>query len=159
MGEWMDSNHAVLAAALWDIDGVSIVDTKVVDLADATKHYWAQSTKLGIIMRQLLKEAKLTDCIKSFKATIETNDGALMMESIYKHLLLLATTRILEVLTEIGHCMQKNEEYVDHFASRMENMYLQVEKLGYKLVEDLKVAFCQRGILQGAYQDIILPKK
>ena len=47
LGEWMDSNHAFLAAAPWDIDGVSMVDTKGVDLADASKHYRARSTKLG----------------------------------------------------------------------------------------------------------------
>ena len=39
MGEWMDSNHAVLAAAPWNIDGVSIVEMKGVDLADSSKHY------------------------------------------------------------------------------------------------------------------------
>ena len=32
-----------------------------------------------------------------------------------------------------------------------EDLFLQVEKLGYKFVKDLKIAFCQRGILQGAY--------
>ena len=102
-------------------------------------------------MRQLLKDAKLTDCIKSLKATIETNDGVLLMDSIHDHLLPLATTRILEVLTEIGLCIQKNGKSVDHFSSRMENLFLQVDKLGYKSVKDLKLAFCQRGIIQGAY--------
>ena len=73
------------------------------------------------------------------------------MDSIYEHLLPLATTRILEVLTENGHYMQKNRESVDHFASCIENLFLQVEKLGYKSVKDFKLPFCQRGILQGAY--------
>lgn len=40
---------------------------------------------------------------------------------------------------------------VDHFASQMENLFLQLDKMGYKTVKDLKLAFCQRGILQGAY--------
>ena len=151
MGEWMDSNHAILAASPWDIDGTSMIDMKGVVLADASKHYRARSTKLGIIMRQLLKNAKLTDCITSLKATIETNDGVLLMDSIHEHLLLLATTCILEVFTEIGLCMQKNGESVDHFASCIENLFLQVDKLGYKSVKDLKLAFCKRGILQGAY--------
>ena len=79
----------------------------------------------------------------------------LLMNSIYEHLLPLATTRILEVLTEIGHCMQKNGESVDHFASWMENLFLQVEKLGYKSVKDLKLVFCQRGVLQGAYYNTV----
>ena len=94
IGEWMDSNHVDLAAAPWDIDGVSIVDMKGVGLADASKHYQARSTKLGRIIRQLLKDTKFTDCIKLLKATIETNDGILLMDSIYEHLLPLATTRI-----------------------------------------------------------------
>ena len=115
MGEWMDSNHSILLAAPWDIEGVSIVDMKGVVVADATSHYRARSTKLGMIMRQLLTDAKLTDSIKSLKATIETNDGVLLMRSIFEHLLPLATTRVLDVLTEIGHCIQKNGEYVDHF--------------------------------------------
>ena len=39
MGEWMDDNHSDLAAAPWDMDGVSMVDMKGVVLADASKHY------------------------------------------------------------------------------------------------------------------------
>ena len=65
MGEWMDNNHAILVAASWDIDGVSTIDMKGVALVDDLKHYQARSTKFGMIMRQLLKEAKLTNCIKS----------------------------------------------------------------------------------------------
>ena len=99
MGEWRDSTHSMLSAAPWDIDGVSIVDMRGVIAADATTHFRARSTKLNMIMRQLLLDAKLTDSIKSLKATIETNDGVLLMESIYKHLLPLATTRVLDVLT------------------------------------------------------------
>ena len=101
----MNSNHAVLAAVSRNIDRVSIVDMKGVDLADALEHYQARSTKLGMIIPQLLKEAKLTNYFKSLKATIETNDGVLLMDSTYKHLQPLATNKILEVLTEIGHCM------------------------------------------------------
>ena len=63
MGEWMDSNCAVLAAASWDINGVSIVDLKAVDLADTSKHYQARHIKLGMIMSGLLKETKLTNYI------------------------------------------------------------------------------------------------
>ena len=39
MGEWMDSNNAVLGAAPRYIDGVSIVNMKWVDLVDDLKHY------------------------------------------------------------------------------------------------------------------------
>ena len=143
----MDNNYSILLAAPWDIEGVYIVDMKGVVVADATSHYRARSTKLGMIMHQLLTDAKLTDRVKSLKTTIETNDGVLLMESIFEHLLLLATTRVLDVLTKIGHCMQKNGESVDHFTSRMENLFLQIEKLGYKSVEALKLAYCQCGIL------------
>ena len=82
-----------MSAAPGDIEGVSIVDMKGVVAADATNHYRARSTKLGMIMRQLLTDAKLTDSIKSLKATIETNGGVLLMENIYEHLLPLATTQ------------------------------------------------------------------
>ena len=102
-------------------------------------------------MRQLLTDAKLTDSIKSLKATIETNDGVLLMESIFEYLLPLATTRVLDVLTEIGNCVQKNGKSVDHFVSQMENIFLQIEKLGYKTIEAPKLVYCQRGILQGSY--------
>ena len=50
MGELMDSNHSILEAAHWDIDGVSIVDMKGVVFAEASKNYWARPTKLGMIM-------------------------------------------------------------------------------------------------------------
>ena len=35
----MDSNHSILAAAPWDINGVSIVEMKGVIAADASNHY------------------------------------------------------------------------------------------------------------------------
>ena len=73
----MDTNHSILAKAPWDIDGVSIVEMKGVIASDALNHYRVRSTKLGIIMRQLLTNAKLTNSIKSLKATIKTNDGVL----------------------------------------------------------------------------------
>ena len=63
MGEWMDTNKSILSAAPWDIDRVSIVDMKGVVLADASSHYRARFTKLGMIMRQLLMNAGLTDNI------------------------------------------------------------------------------------------------
>ena len=143
MGEWVDNNIATLATSPWDIDGRSMLDMNAVVLADALKAYRARSTKLGMIMRPLLKNAGLTDVIKSLKSAIATNDGALLMNSIHKHFLPLATTSILEVLTELGLCLQKNGESVDHFASRLENLFLQVDKMGYKTVKDLKLAFCQ----------------
>ena len=105
MGEWMDINHSILSTAPWDNDGVSIVDMKGVIAADALNHYQVRSTKLGMIMRQLLTDAKLTDSIKSLKATIETNDCVLLMKSIFEHLLPLATTQVLDILTEIGLCI------------------------------------------------------
>ena len=97
-------------------------------------------------MRQLLKEAKLIDSIKSLAATIETNDGVLLMDSIYKHLLPLATTCILEVPFAC-----KRIENLSIILFPVWKIFLVVDKLRYKLVEDLKLAFCQRGILQGAY--------
>ena len=95
-----------------------------IDLEDSSKHYQARSTKLRMIMCQLLKDTKFTNCIRSLKATIESTDGVLLIDNIYAYFLPLATTRILKVLTEIGHCMQNNSKYIDHFASRMENLFL-----------------------------------
>ena len=109
-----------------DTDEVSIVDMKRVDLADALKHYCVRSTTLWIITLQLLREAKFTDCIKSLKTIIKSDGGVLLMESICKLLLPLATTHILEVLTKIGLCMQKNGESDNYFPFRMENLFLQV---------------------------------
>ena len=105
MGEWKDNNHAILAAAPRNIDGTLMIDMKGVVLANTSKHNRARSTKHGMIMRELLKNAKLIDCINSLKESFETNDGVLLMDSICEHLLPLATTRILEILIKIGLCM------------------------------------------------------
>ena len=50
MGEWMDSNWAILAASPWNIDGRSMINMETMVLADASKEYRARSTKLGMIM-------------------------------------------------------------------------------------------------------------
>ena len=39
MGEWIDTNHSILAAVVWDINGVSIVEMKGVIAANALNHY------------------------------------------------------------------------------------------------------------------------
>ena len=52
MGEWMDSNHSILAASPWDIDGRSMINMEGVVLADASTRDLPMSLNLS---KQLLK--------------------------------------------------------------------------------------------------------
>ena len=75
MGLWYDTILSLLSAAPWDMDGLSIATMERVDLSDATHHYRARSSKLSMILTDLMRDAKLTDTITSLQSTISTSDG------------------------------------------------------------------------------------
>ena len=63
----------------------------------------------------------------------------------------LTQATALDILTELGACVHANGETVNRYGSRLENIFNQIDELGYKTINDLKLAFHQRRSLQDVY--------
>ena len=59
--------------------------------------------------------------------------------------------QILDVLTDLGTCVQRNGETFEGFCSRLENIFNRISKMGYTSMKEIKLAYHQRGFLKGAY--------
>ena len=149
---WYDGFKSRLKATPWDINGECITDMNHIGpIATASISYQVQSSHLSMILLEKLENAKLHDVIEALRSTINTSDGVLLLDSIRENLLPFCTLQILNVIAELGCCVQKNGETVDGFGSRLENLFNRISKLGYTCIDDLKIAFTQRGFLHGAY--------
>ena len=58
--------------------------------------------------------------------------------------------QILDVLTELGACVQLNGETVNSFCSRLKDIFNRIAKMSCDNVGSLKMAFQQRGFFYGA---------
>ena len=153
LGQWYDEIKGRLMAAPWDIDGTCILDMPHVGpIAEASEPYRIRSTTLSVILAQLLHD-KDSNIVVSLRATVSMNDGVRLLDSIREFLLPLANIQILDVLTELGSCVQSNGETVESFCSRLENIFNRIAKMGYDNMDSLKMAFHQRGFLRGAYSE------
>ncbi|OEU16774.1 hypothetical protein FRACYDRAFT_239363 [Fragilariopsis cylindrus CCMP1102] len=110
LGQWYDEIKGRLMAAPWDIDGTCILDMPHVGpIAEASEPYRIRSTTLSVILAQLLHD-KDSNIVVSLRATVSMNDGVRLLDSIREFLLPLANIQILDVLTELGSCVQSNGE-------------------------------------------------
>ena len=55
-----------------------------------------------------------------------TNDGVKLIESICNFLFPLDNLQFLDVLTDLGGCFQQNEEAVEGFCDRLENIFIRI---------------------------------
>ena len=65
-------------------------------------------------------------------------------------LLPLDNLQILDVLTDLGDCVQKNGETVEGYCACLENIFIRIQKMGYKDFNEPHMAYTQRGFLRGA---------
>ena len=133
-----------MLTAPWDIKGLSIIkNPQVGDLFKALSAYRIQSTILSKILINLFNK-KDPNIIISLCANISTNDGVKLMDSICNFLLPLDNLQILDVLTDLGSCVQQNGETVEGYCARLENISIHIQKMGYKDVNELHMAYTQR---------------
>ena len=92
---------------------------------DASPGYRIRSTILSKILIDLLNK-KDPNIITSLRATVATNDGVKLLDSIRDFLLPLDNLQILDVLTDLGECVQKNGETVEGYCDRLENIFIRI---------------------------------
>ena len=95
-----------------DIKGLSIIDhPRIGDLFEATTAYRIRATILSKILIDLLNK-KDPNIVTSLCSNVATNVGVKLLESIRNFLLPLDNLQILNVLTDLGGCIQQNGETV-----------------------------------------------
>ena len=57
------------------------------------------------------------------------------------------------MLTNLGGYIQKNGEIVTGYCACLENIFIKIKKMGYKDINELNMAYTQRGFLHGAYRE------
>ena len=140
-----------MLTAPWDIKGLSIIkNPHIGDLSEASLAYHIRSTILSKILIDLLNK-KDSNIVISLCANVATNDGVKLMNLIRDFLLPLDNLQILDVLTNLSSCVQQNWETVEGYCDRLENIFICIQRMGYKDVNELHMAYTQQGFLCGAY--------
>ena len=138
LGQWYDEISAKMLTAPWDMDGISIIGTPHVgNIAEATESYRIHSAMLYKILIQLLHD-KDSNIVITLRATVSTNSCVVLLDSIRDFLLPLENMQILDVLTDLGTCVQRNGKTVEGFSSRLENIFNWITKMGYTTIKDIK---------------------
>ena len=65
----------------------------------------------------------------------------MLLDSIQDFLLPLTNLQILDVLTNLGGCVQENGETIEGYRALLENIFIKIKKMGYK------------DVLYGAYSE------
>ena len=92
------------------------------NIAETKESYRIRSTILSKILTELL-HIKDSNIVVSLRATSSTNNGAVLLDAIRDFLLPLENLQILDVLTDLGTCVQNNGETVEGFSSRLKNIF------------------------------------
>ena len=151
LGVWKDEIEARLLTAPWDIKGLFIINIlHIGKLLEASEAYRIRSTILSRILIDLLNKKDL-NIVTSLRANVATDDGVKLLDSIRDFLLPLDNLQILDMLTNLGAFVQKNGETVEGYCARLENIFIRIKKMGYKDVNELHLAYTQRGFHCGAY--------
>ena len=104
-----------------------------------------------MILTQLLNNAKMDDIERLLETKFATSNGMLILNGMRDAILPASSLRILDLITELGGCVQKNKETVALGMDRMHHILNRIKDLGYETVEDLRVVYAQRFFLHGAY--------
>ena len=116
-----------MLTAPWDIKGLSIIEhPHVGDLSEASPAYCIRSTILSKILIDLLNK-KNPNIVISLCANVATNDGVKLMDSICDFLPPLDNLQILDVLTNLGGCVQQNGETVEGYCARLEYIFICIQ--------------------------------
>ena len=106
-----------------------------------------------MILTQLLNNAKMEDIERLLENQFATSNGMLILNGMRDAILPASSLRILDLITELGGCVQKNKETVALGMDRMHHILNRIKDLGYETVEDLLVVYAQRFFLHGADSD------
>ena len=88
---------------------------------------------------------KLTSIIKEFESLIVKGHGECLFFVLFDELLPQTTNKILDYVGSLGDLIHKSGETANEFKVRSSRIWERMAHLGYKSIEDIKIAFLQKG--------------
>ena len=84
---------------------------------------------------------------------VTPNDGVSLLYAAKEAILPRTSLQILDVLADIGSCLQLNGKTVESFGTRVEHLFTRLKNLECTTMKQLQMAILQRGFLHGEYSD------
>ena len=154
LSTWLESITRILKITPWDIDGTSILEMHLPpELSEASEAYRIRSMKLYLIMTKLLQVAECQGILDQLDSQVTPNDGVSLLFAAKEAILPRTSLQILDVLSDIGSCLQFNGETVEAYSTRVQHLFTRLQSLECNTIEQLQMATLQRGFLHGAYLD------
>ena len=143
-----------VGTAPWALkNGTSIFGDQPTSICES-EDYKGRVTRLATILHSLLDDAGL-DGVKSVlrRDNAPLQDGTKLIHSIISELVPITATDILTVCDDLANCLHENGESVEAFETRIVHIFDRFTQAGCVTMDDLKLAFLQRGFLNGAYSE------
>ena len=151
---WLETVMRTCRISPWDIDGTPILEMSLPPvLLDALEAYKIRLMKLYLIMTKLLQVAECQGILDQLDSQVTANNGVSLLYAAKEAILPRTSLQVLDVLVDIGSCLQSNGETVESFGTRVEHLFTCLKNLECTSTEHFKMATLQRGFLQGAYSD------
>ena len=150
LAEWRYEYTLVLRTSPWLIEDDSILDMQNIDDPSIGFRLWS-STLSKHLVAKLIKSG-FTSMIKEYKYLIEKGHGVTLFHTLFDDLLPQSTNKILNYNAGLGNLYQKSGGSANDFKIRSSRIWDQMETLGYDNLGDIRRAFLQNGILEGAYK-------
>ena len=136
------------------MDGTSILEMVLPPvLSEASDAYKIRSMKLYLIMTKLLQVAECQGILDQLDSQVTSNDGVSLLFATKEAILPQTSLQILDVLSDVGSCLQKNGETVEAYGTRVEHLFTRLKNLDCTTMEHFKMATLQQGFLHGAYSE------
>ena len=136
-----------LQASPWNIDGTSIYDLKMDSSTLRESHlstkYTCWNAKLLAHLVTRLWERKLDEILDKLRdyKSLQNNNGVVLLDDICDLLVSEHAAQILHVLLDLDKIRHHNKESMAALHSRLNCAFRRIEKLGYKTINDLFVAY------------------
>ena len=113
LSSWLETIMRTCRTSPWDIDGTSILEMVLPPvLSEASDAYKIRSMKLYPIMTKLLQVAECQGILDQLDSQVTSNDGVSLLYAAKEAILPQTSLQILDVLADIGSCLQLNGETV-----------------------------------------------
>lgn len=150
LSEWRFSIQLVLKSSPWTISGTSILIMN--DLEDPSTPFRIQTSIFSKHLVIKLTTNKLTSIIKEFESLIVKDHGVSLFFALFDELLPQRTNKIQDYVGSLGGLIHKSSETANEFKVRSSCIWEGMAHLDYNSLEDIQIAFLQKGFLDGAYK-------
>ena len=150
LSEWRYSYTSVFQTFPWSIDADSILYMR--DIDDPSNELRLRSSTLSKHLVSKLTKGGFTSLIKEFEHLIQKGHSVTLFFNPFDELFPQTTNKILDYIGSLGNMFQQSGETANDFKIRSSRIWEWIETLGCDNLGDIRRAFLQKGILEGAYK-------